>query len=193
MLCYTGRARLRAVIVIVAGVAGSGKTTIGMQLAERLGWRFADGDGFHSAANVAKMRNGIPLTDKDRAPWLRAIVAWMDAVDAAGQSGVVTCSALRRAYRGELLARHPTARMVFLEVTRDQLVRRLVNRPGHFFPEELLDSQLKALEPPAPDERVLTVQEHSDVPHTVAEIMAGLGLSGGASQDDGGDQGDGVA
>jgi gluconokinase len=166
------------VIVIVAGVAGSGKTTIGMQLAERLGWRFADADSFHSAANVAKMRNGIPLTDKDRAPWLRAIGAWMDARDTAGESGVVTCSALRRAYRDELLAQHPAARMVFLEVTREQLVRRLINRPGHFFPEALLDSQLRALEPPAPDERVLTVQEHSDVPHTVNEIIAGLGLGG---------------
>ena len=178
---YTSRARLRAVIVIVAGVAGSGKTTIGTQLAEQLGWRFADADSFHSAANVAKMRNGIPLTDKDRAPWLNAIAAWMDAVDAAGQSGVVTCSALRRAYRDELLARHPAARMVFLEVTRDQLVRRLVNRPGHFFPEELLDSQLKALEPPAPDEHILTIQERDDVPHTVAEIIARLGLDDGVA------------
>ncbi|HTU05235.1 MAG TPA: gluconokinase [Trebonia sp.] len=168
-------------IVIVAGVAGSGKTTIGTQLAEQLGWRFADADSFHSAANVAKMRNGIPLTDKDRAPWLNAIAAWMDAVDAAGQSGVVTCSALRRAYRDELLARHPAARMVFLEVTRDQLVRRLVNRPGHFFPEELLDSQLKALEPPAPDEHILTIQERDDVPHTVAEIIARLGLDDGVA------------
>jgi gluconokinase len=166
------------VIVIVAGVAGSGKTTIGTQLAERLGWRFADADSFHSAANVAKMRAGIPLTDKDRAPWLRSIVAWMDTVDAAGQSGVVTCSALRRSYRDQLLAGHPAARMVFLEVDRDQLVRRLASRPGHFFPEELLDSQLKALEPPAPDERVrvLAQPEDSDAAHIVAEIIARLAL-----------------
>jgi gluconokinase len=170
------------VIVIVAGVAGSGKTTIGMQLAERLGWRFADADSFHPAANVAKMRQGIPLTDKDRAPWLRAIRAWMDNVEAAGQSGVVTCSALRRRYREQLLAGRPATRMVFLMVTRDQLVRRLAHRPGHFFPEDLLDSQLQALEPPAPDEGVLTVQERGDVADTVTEIITGLGLDGGGGR-----------
>jgi gluconokinase len=172
------------VIVIVAGVAGSGKTTIGTQLAERLGWRFADADNFHTAVNVAKMRAGIPLTDKDRAPWLRAIVAWMDHVDAAGQSGVVTCSALRRAYRDQLLTGHPGARMVFLEVDRDKLVRRLATRPGHFFPEELLDSQLDALEAPAPDEQVLALPEDGDVAHTVAEIIARLGLGGQGGQGD---------
>lgn len=169
-------------IVIVAGVAGSGKTTIGRQLAERLSWRFADADNFHTAANVAKMRAGIPLTDKDRAPWLRAIVAWMDHVDAMAQSGVVTCSALRRAYRDQLLTGHPWARMVFLEVDRDQLVRRLTTRPGHFFPEELLDSQLQALEPPAPDERVLALPEEGDVAQTVDEIIAALGLGGPGGQ-----------
>ena len=169
-------------IVIVAGVAGSGKTTIGMQLAERLGWRFADADSFHPAANVAKMRQGIPLTDKDRAPWLRRICGWMDEVEAAGQSGVVTCSALRRVYREELLSGRPTTRMVFLEVSREQLVRRLVRRPGHFFPEELLDSQLQALEQPAPDEGILTVQERGDVAHTVTEIIMRLGVDGGSGE-----------
>jgi gluconokinase len=170
------------VIVIVAGVAGSGKTTIGMQLAERMGWRFADADSFHPAANVAKMRQGIPLTDKDRAPWLRAIRAWMDDVEATGKSGVVTCSALRRVYREQLLSGRPATRMVFLQVTRDQLVRRLAHRPGHFFPEDLLDSQLQALEPPAPDEGVLTVQERGDVAQTVTEIIDRLGLDGSGGE-----------
>jgi len=175
------------VIVIVAGVAGSGKTTIGMQLAERLGWRFADADSFHPAANVAKMRQGIPLTDKDRAPWLRAIRDWMDDVEVTGQSGVVTCSALRRVYREQLLSGRPATRMVFLQVTRDQLVRRLARRPGHFFPEDLLDSQLQALEPPAPDEGVLTVQERGDVAQTVTEIIDRLGLDdSGAENGQGG-------
>ena len=100
-------ARLRAVIVIVSGVAGSGKTTVGTQLAKRLGWRFADADGFHSAANVAKMRAGFPLTDADRAPWLRAITGWMDDIEVLGESGVITCSALRRRYRDELLSGRP--------------------------------------------------------------------------------------
>jgi len=164
------------VIVIVAGVAGSGKTTVGTQLARRLGWRFADADGFHSAANVAKMRAGIPLTDKDRAPWLRAITSWMDDIEAAGESGVITCSALRRRYRDELLSGRPAATMVFLEVSREDLVQRLSRRTGHFFPEKLLDSQLAAFEPPAPDERVLTLLEDGGPAHMVDEIVTRLGL-----------------
>jgi gluconokinase len=160
------------VIVIVAGVAGSGKTTVGAQVAGRLGWRFADADEFHPAANVAKMRAGIPLTDEDRVPWLRAICAWMDDLIAAGQSGVVTCSALKRAYRDELLRGRPAATMVFLQVSRDVLVRRLTGRMGHFFPEELMDSQLRTLEPPAPDERVLTVSGDVDQARIADEIIA---------------------
>ena len=171
-------ARLRAVIVIVAGVAGSGKTTVGMQLARRLGWRFADADGFHPAANVAKMHAGVPLTDEDRAPWLTAIGRWMDDVLAARQSGVITCSALKRRYRNQLVAGRPAARLVFLQVSRDVLVKRVSRRPGHFFPEELLDTQLAALEPPGPDEHVVTVHGDDTVAHIVAEIVEGLGLAG---------------
>lgn len=163
-------------IVIVAGVAGSGKTTVGTQLATRLGWRFADADGFHSAVNVAKMRAGIPLTDKDRAPWLRAITSWMDDIEAAGESGVITCSALRRRYRDELLSGRPAATMVFLEVSREDLVQRLSHRAGHFFPEKLLDSQLAAVEPPDPDERVLILLEDGGPAHLVDEIVTRLGL-----------------
>src|SRR5215475_6902645 len=114
------RARLRAVILIVAGVAGSGKTTVGALVAGRLRWRFADADTFHPEANVAKMRAGIPLTDADRAPWLRAICEWMDREIADGNSAVVTCSALKRAYREELLAGR-AATMVFLMVSREEL------------------------------------------------------------------------
>jgi gluconokinase len=164
------------VIVIVAGVAGSGKTTVGTRLATRLGWRFADADGFHSAASVAKMRAGIPLTDKDRAPWLRAITSWMDDIEAAGESGVITCSALRRRYRDELLSGRPAATMVFLEVSREDLVQRLSHRVGHFFPEKLLDSQLASVEPPTPDERVVTLLEDGPPAHLVDEIVTRLGL-----------------
>jgi gluconokinase len=164
------------VIVIVAGVAGSGKTTVGTQLASRLGWRFADADGFHSAANVAKMRAGIPLTDEDRAPWLRAITSWMDDIEALEESGVITCSALRRRYRDELLSGRPAATMVFLEVSKEDLVQRLSHRYGHFFPEKLLDSQLAAFEPPDPDERVLTLPEDGGPAQTVDEIVTRLGL-----------------
>jgi gluconokinase len=162
------------VIVIVAGVAGSGKTTVGALLAGRLHWQFADADTFHPEANVAKMRAGVPLTDADREPWLHAITDWMDERIAAGQSVVVTCSALKRAYRDRLLTGRPAATMVFLQVSREVLERRLLSRPGHFFPEKLLDSQLAALEPPAPGERVQTVLVGGDAAQTAAQITAML-------------------
>jgi gluconokinase len=163
--------RLQAVILIVAGVAGSGKTTVGALLAGRLDWPFADADAFHPEANIAKMRAGIPLTDADREPWLRAVGGWMDAKIAAGDSAVVTCSALKRAYRDQLLAGRPTATLVFLQVSRDVLVRRLASRRHHFFNEDLLNSQLEALEPPAADERALMVPAEDDAEQTVARII----------------------
>jgi gluconokinase len=164
---------LRAVILIVAGVAGSGKTTVGALLAGRLGWAFADADTFHPEANIAKMRAGFPLTDADREPWLRALGGWMDAKIAAGQSGVVTCSALKRASRDRLLAGRPDAMLVFLQVSRGVLAQRLISRPDHFFHEKLLYSQLADLEPVAADEeRVLSVPAEDDVETTVARIIA---------------------
>jgi len=172
------------VILIVAGVAGSGKTTVGALLAGRLRWRFADADTFHPEANVAKMRAGVPLTDEDRKPWLRAVEDWMDARIADGQSGVVTCSALRRAYRDQLLVGRPAATMIFLQVSRGVLVRRLLARPNHFFPEKLLDSQLAALEPPTPDERVQTVLAEGDSAQTAAKIIALLWPHGEPDPDD---------
>ena len=165
------RARLQAVILIVAGVAGSGKTSVGALLAGRLRWRFADADTFHPEVNVAKMRAGVPLTDEDRAPWLRAIGDWMDARITAGQSAVVTCSALKRAYRDQLLSGRPAATMVFLQVSRDVLVSRLNSRHGHFFPEKLLDSQLAAVQPPERGERVYTVLAEGEPEQTAATIM----------------------
>jgi carbohydrate kinase (thermoresistant glucokinase family) len=162
------------VILIVAGVAGSGKTTVGAMLAGRLRWRFADADTFHPEANIAKMWAGIPLSDADREPWLHAITDWMDERIAANQSAVVTCSALKRAYRDRLLAGRPAATMVFLQVSKEVLEKRLTTRHGHFFPEKLLDSQLAALEPPGPDERVRTVLAEDDPAQTVAKIIATL-------------------
>jgi gluconokinase len=160
-------------ILIVAGVSGSGKTTVGAMLAGRLGWRFADGDSFHSAANIAKMHAGIPLTDADRQPWLRAITAWMDDRDARGESAVVTCSALKRAYRGELLDGRPEARMIFLTADRAEVARRMAARHGHFFPGQLLGTQFGALEPPKPDETSVTVMASGPSPEdTVAAIIA---------------------
>jgi gluconokinase len=166
-------------ILIVAGVSGSGKTTVGALVAGRLGWRFADADAFHSAANVAKMRAGIPLTDEDRKPWLRVIGAWMDQRIAAGESAVVTCSALKRAYRDALLTGRPEARMIFLSVSRDEVVRRLATRHAHFFPSALLNSQFDALEPPSADEAAETVVPSGHDPaETAAAIIAIVRLGG---------------
>ena len=170
-------------ILIVAGVAGCGKSTVGAMLAGRLRWRFADADTFHSEANIAKMREGIPLTDEDRRPWLRAVTEWIDARIAEGQSAVITCSALRRAYRDELLTGRPSATLVYLQVSRDVLDRRLLARRGHFFPEKLLDSQLAALEPPTGDEeRVVTVLAEGDPAQTAAKIIATLWPYGESDQ-----------
>ena len=170
-------------ILIVAGVAGCGKSTVGAMLAGRLRWRFADADTFHPEANIVKMRAGIPLTDEDRQPWLRAVTEWIDAQIAEGQSAVITCSALRRAYRDELLEGRPEATMVFLQVGRDVLDRRLLARRGHFFPGKLLDSQLAVLERPAPDEeRVVTVLAEGDPAQTAAKIIATLWPYGDSDQ-----------
>jgi gluconokinase len=161
-------------ILIVAGVSGSGKTTVGAMLAGRLGWRFADADDFHRAADIEKMRAGIPLTDADRWPWLQALAAWMDERIAQGTSAVIACSALKRAYRDVLLGGRPDVRMVFLDVDREELARRLAARHGHFFPEKLLDTQLDVLDPPQPDEHVISVAEADDPAGTVASIIAVL-------------------
>ncbi len=166
-------------IAIVAGVSGSGKSTVGLRLAGRLGWPFTDADDFHPAASVAKMRAGVPLTDEDRWPWLRAIAAWMDERIAGNESAVVTCSALKRSYRDLLLDGRPQARMVFLAPDRAELARRLAARHGHFFPEQLLGSQFAALEPPQPEERVVTVVPSDDPDTTVASIIAVLFPQGG--------------
>jgi gluconokinase len=163
-------------IVMVAGVAGSGKTTVGTLLASRLGWKFADGDSFHPAANVAKMRAGVALTDADRGPWLGAIARWMDEQTAAGQSAVVACSALKRAYRQTLVDGRPDIRLVFLQVGRDAAAARLRARHGHFFPAALLDSQLADLEYPQPSEAVLTVSADAGSAVIAAEIIGGLHL-----------------
>jgi gluconokinase len=164
-------------IVILAGVSGSGKTTVGRLLAGRLGWPFADGDTFHTPASVAKMSAGIPLTDDDRRPWLAAIRAWIDGRIAAGGSGVVACSALKRRYRDFLRDGRPDVRLVFLDLTRDEGLARLQARHGHFFPARLLDSQFADLEPPGPDEGALVLAARLSPDELVEQIIAGLGLS----------------
>ena len=133
--------------VVVMGVSGSGKTTVGEALAERLGWRFIEGDSFHPEENVAKMSAGIPLDDNDRAPWLKALASEIARDEAAGRPSVIGCSALKRAYRDILRSGAPRVRFVHVHGDRAVLADRLSHRAGHFFPASLLDSQLATLEP----------------------------------------------
>ena len=136
-------------VVLLMGVAGSGKTTIGRQLAAGLGWSFADADDFHPAANVAKMSAGIPLDDADRAPWLAAIRRYIDARLERNENAVVTCSALKEKHRAVLLGDRAQVRLVYLRGTRELLWSRISSRQGHFMKPAMLDSQLAALEEPA--------------------------------------------
>ena len=163
-------------MVVVMGVAGTGKTTVGALLAGRLGWRYAEADDFHPAANVAKMAAGEPLTDEDRQPWLAAIGQWIDERAADGTPGVVSCSGLRRSYRDLLREGRPQVRLVFLEGSRELITRRLAARHGHFMRVEMLDSQFAALEPPQPDEDVAEVSIDATPELIVDEIVARLRL-----------------
>jgi carbohydrate kinase (thermoresistant glucokinase family) len=158
------------VIIIVMGVASAGKTTVGQGLADQLGWPFRDADSFHPPANVAKMSAGVPLTDEDRWPWLDAIVAWMNERAAAGEHGVATCSALKRAYRDRLRASRAEVRFVHLHGDREVLAARIAARKDHFMPPSLLDSQLATLETPGADEAVVAV----DVRMRPKEIVAAV-------------------
>jgi gluconokinase len=131
------------------GVSGSGKTTVGKILAARLGWPFADADDFHPAANIEKMRQGSPLTDEDRIPWLRALRRYIDDAAARGEHLVLACSALRHNYREYLTADNASSVCyVYLEGEEGLIRERLAKRIGHFMPPSLLPSQLDTLEPP---------------------------------------------
>jgi gluconokinase len=155
-------------VLVVMGVSGSGKSTVGTLLARHLGWPYVDGDGFHSADNVAKMAAGIPLTDDDRKPWLAAVRDWIAEQLRSGGSGVVGCSALKRAYRDALRSAASVSysgevRFVFLDAGRETLHRRLRARHGHFMTDRMLTSQLSTLEIPAPDEHAIAVRISDDV------------------------------
>ena len=163
-------------VLVIMGVSGSGKTTIANELSRRLGWEFEDGDWFHPAANVEKMHSGVPLTDEDRWPWLRAIAQWIDETRAAGRHGIVTCSALKRRYRAILIGERPDVRLVYLEGDMALIARRVATRHEHFMPASLLESQFEALEEPGPDERPISVSIEPGPREIVAQIMEQLGL-----------------
>lgn len=161
-----------AAVIVVMGVSGSGKTTVGKLLAERLGWEYADADDLHPKSNLAKMATGVPLDDADRLPWLRRTAAWIREHLESGRPGVVTCSALKRRYR-ELLAVDPDrVRLVYLHGDKELITRRMTARKGHFFAPAMLDSQFRDLEPPTPDENVLWVSVESSLEEIVKEILA---------------------
>jgi gluconokinase len=145
------------VIVIVMGVSGSGKTTVSALLAAALGWRFQEGDDLHPPANVEKMHGGTPLTDADRLPWLQKIAAEIDLWRAKGESGVVTCSALKRSYRDIIIGNRPEVRLVYLKGSYELIRRRLAARHEHFMPVALLDSQFATLEEPTAEERPIVL------------------------------------
>ncbi len=158
----------RATIVVVMGVSGSGKTTVAAMLAGRLHVHFLEGDDLHPLANVQKMRGGTPLTDDDRWPWLAAIARRIDDWRAAGEGGVVTCSALKRAYRRIIVGDRPEVALVYLQGSQEVIHARMAARHEHFMPVALLESQFRILEEPGPDERPIVV----DVAPSAAAIVA---------------------
>lgn len=159
-------------VLVIMGVSGCGKTTIAQMLAAELHWEYAEGDAMHPQANVEKMASGHPLTDADRWPWLATIAEWIKGKTAAGEPGVITCSALKRSYR-EIL-RGDNVVFVYLKGSRELIARRLVERHGHFMPPGLLDSQFAALEEPGPDERAVTVDISAEPPQTEQAVLDAL-------------------
>ena len=147
----------KPVILVVMGVSSSGKTTVAKFLADALGCPFREGDELHPQANVDKMRSGLPLTDADRAPWLDRIASELDHWRAHGLSGVLTCSALKRAYRAKIIGDRRDVTLVYLSGSNERVKRRMAARRNHFMPVALLDSQFAALEPPGADEHPITV------------------------------------
>lgn len=161
--------------IVVMGVSGNGKSTLGGKLEERFGWPFAEGDDFHPKANVEKMQSGTPLTDDDRWPWLRELRDWIAEHDQAGQSTLMACSALKRSYRD--LLREGAEGVFFLHLVGDKalLLERMEGR-DHFMPSSLLDSQLDTLEQLGDDERGATVGIEGTPEQTFTTALARLGL-----------------
>jgi gluconokinase len=164
-------------MIIIFGVSGAGKTTVGKMLAEQLGWRFLEADDFHSAANIEKMRSGHPLTDEDRWPWLDCLRKQIEQLLSPGENAVLACSALKRAYRDRLRV-SVAVEFVFLRGDYALVEKQLRSRRGHFMNAALLQSQFDDLEEPQPDENILTIELGQTPEEIVEEIKTNLHLTG---------------
>ncbi len=171
----------RAQALVIMGVSGSGKSTVGEMLANRLGWTMAEGDRLHPPENVEKMRRGVPLDDADRRPWLDRIGALLQAWAAEGRSGLVTCSALKRAYRERLLAARPDVRFVYLKGSLALIAARLGARHHEYMPASLLESQFDTLEEPLPGEPVITIDAGGTPEAEVEAIVEAIGPKAGGA------------
>ncbi|MFO1351626.1 MAG: gluconokinase [Gammaproteobacteria bacterium] len=169
-------------VIIVMGVSGTGKTTVGKLLAEALGYAFAEGDDYHPPENVAKMRAGTALEDADRWPWLKAMAADIDRWLAEKRDVVLACSGLKRVYRDLLIGQRQGVRLVYLHGSRDLIASRLRGRHGHYMPTSLLDSQFAALEEPDPDEHAIVVDVEPPPADIAASVRARLSALGPDSE-----------
>jgi gluconokinase len=159
-------------VILLMGVTGSGKTTIGRALAETVGWQFVDADDFHPPANVAKMRAGVPLDDRDRAPWLAALRAAIENWLRSQTNVMLACSALKQSYREQLIF-SPEERLVYLRGSPDLIAERLTQRRDHYMDPQLLPSQFVTLEEP---ENAIVVNVDATVPEVVTRIRTALGI-----------------
>lgn len=175
----TGLTLAHTTTVVVMGVSGSGKSSVAAELVRRTGWPFAEADELHSAANVAKMRSGQPLTDADRWPWLAAIAAWIGEREQDLQPAIVTCSALKRSYRDRLRSGHSSVWFAYLAVPPDTLSARLAQRHGHYMPASLLPTQLAELEPLSADEPGITITVDGPAERVASVLLRALPTRGG--------------
>ena len=167
------------VVLVVMGVSGSGKTTVAGILAHRLGWAFMEGDALHPRSNIEKMKAGHPLDDADRLGWLESVAEWVEGRLDAGESGVITCSALKRSYRDVINRRGAGVVFVFLAGSEATIAPRLAARQAHFMPSSLLDSQFATLEDPQPDEAHIQIDVGPPPDVIASSILRKLGLNDG--------------